>query len=189
MKLKNIIEVLGESLKDSVSFTLAQLVLVVAIIGLLAALALPAMADPPANVVKPRTLTLVSSQAITNSQTLTLNLSTNIYLTAASQHYLTFWGSSVSTNTAVAGTTTASLKFAYDPLGTNFLTTGSPAGAVLIIPNFATTNQVAATNIAPSVYDGATGVLLTTVTTTGTTNGANGGYTGQTVSLYLNQTP
>ena len=152
--------------------------------------ALPSLADLPAVAVKPRIITLVSNQALTNLETHTFNLSTNLLLTAAYQHKLTFWGSTVSTNTAgVVGTTIAKLKFAFDPAGTNFVADLGSEG-VLQLNNFGTTNAFGATNLDTVLFDGATAVQLSTAVTTCNTNGAVAGQlTGQSVSFFLNLTP
>lgn len=155
------------------------------LIGLTAiACVLPALADPPANVVKPRTSTLVNNQLITNLQTVTFNLTTNVFLTAAYQHNLTLWAQTVTTNIPVNGNTVVSWKFAYDPAGTNFINPGS-----LTFANTSTTNATGFTNIPPIIFDGATAFELTTAATTGNTNGGNGNDIGQRTSVWLNQTP
>jgi hypothetical protein len=161
-----------------------SVLLVLLIIALLLAFTTPASAQT--TYVAPRVQALAVNVGLTNVQTLTLNSATNVWLFPAYQHGWTFWGNTVCTNANVVGTTTATLKLAYDTTQTNFIVT---VPQTLVLANLGTTNSYNATNIPASVFDGATAVEVSTVVTTGQTNGANGALTGQTFNLFLNQTP
>ena len=161
-----------------------QFVIAVAALAL-ATTQLPVLAQstftvPTQSIVSPSVVPLVSSQTLSNAQTVTLNVSTNINTGWPYADFLPLWSTTVCTNPLVVGTTTVSWAFAWDSAGANFIQSGSFA-----YNNTGTTNASGFTNIPAIFWRGATAFKVSTVTTTGQTNGSNGSLIGQSTSVYL----
>lgn len=133
----------------------------------------------PNEYVQPVVYTLLSNQTLTNAQTLTLNIQTNIILEFMRPHDLAIFTTITSTNAGNL-TSNAVVNFDLSIDNTNFTTTKPIVQTVALNG----TNAVrAVTIVSGSSFDSCAAIQLTSVSTT-STNAA-----GLQITVQLAQTP
>ena len=156
--------------------------------ALIAVAALLACCLPVRAQVTSQRANLLTTTALTNAQTATLNISTNILVGPPYADYLTLYYTSICTNPLVVGNNTVTWKFAFDPpVGTNATGTNFIGGGTAVFVNTGTTNCSGFTNIPAIWWRTANAIQLTSFQTAGQTNGSNGQLIGQTASVFLLQ--